>query len=95
VVRISLLEGEKPKMSVQVNLKISHATFILIVTIWNLLAAYIGSIYISVVTPAGLALVLGIGNAVIGWLSAETGNTAPTPTPASAAALTVPSATSS
>ena len=51
------------------KLKIDKATFMLIVIIWNLVAAYVMSA--SKVAPPILALILGIGNAIIVWLGVD------------------------
>ena len=62
------------------TLKMDKATFMLVVTIWSLLAAYIGTI--DKLSAGVLALVLGIGTAIILWLGVETGNEPePTVTP--------------
>lgn len=66
---------------VNYNLKVDKATFMLIVTIWNLLAAYIGTAVTSL-SPPILTIILGAGNAIIVWLGVETGNETPTATPA-------------
>ena len=51
------------------KLKIQKSTFMLIVIVWNLVAAYIMSA--EKLSPAILALILGIVNGLIVWWGVE------------------------
>ena len=58
------------------HLKIDKATFLTILTDWNLIAAYVAAqpTIIGKIGAAGIALTLGIGNSIIVLVGVETGN---------------------
>ena len=68
----------------KLHLKIDKSTFVFIVTVYNAIVSYGGSLLIQAYPVAGvpaLSFCMTVGNAGIVLLAAETGNETPSPLP--------------